>query len=38
METLVGDVLMSCAIMIYLGIYPINYREQTLEKWKLLLS
>lgn len=29
MNTLVGDVLLSSGIMIYLGIYPINYREST---------
>ena len=38
MNTLIGDVLLSSAIMIYLGIYPIDYREEIVKNWKFLLE
>lgn len=33
----VGDSLISSGIIAYLGAFPIQYREETIEKWKELL-
>ena len=32
-QTMTGDVLLSAGIIAYLGIFPIQYREKTIEGW-----
>lgn len=36
-KTLVGDSLLSAGIMSYFGIFPVNYRDETLKQWFELL-
>ena len=37
-DTLLGDVILSSGIMAYLGIFPVNYREDSVKKWMNLLE
>jgi dynein heavy chain len=36
-NTLIGDALLVSAILVYLGPLPPSYRQNLLEKWKILL-